>query len=105
MGAGSRRRIARRIIRPGATRKTAHLHIVIGHLEERDRHPRRVRAHGCRRVDHAVKGGDPAVIGPAHQKVADVHDETVGNVRHVDPGAAAAHDLQAAKGLLPFAGS
>ena len=45
-----------------------------------------------------MQGRDPAVVGPLGHEVAQVDDEGVGQVRHVEPAAVRRLDLQAAFG-------
>ncbi len=53
-----------------------------------------------RRVDHAVQGGNPAVVGPARHQVADVDDEAVRHDGDVHPLAFGVEHLQAAGAVL-----
>src|SRR3954447_7390423 len=64
MRAGGNNRIARRITRPGAARQRPNFHVVVRDKEKRDRHPVDAMADRFGRVDYAMQGGDPTIIGP-----------------------------------------
>ena len=74
--------------------------VVVGVIEERDRQPRPARRAAERRVHDAVHVRQPPVIGPAHQQVADVHDEALRRRGDIDPLAGARQDLQPAGDVL-----
>src|SRR5260221_9049355 len=74
--------------------------VVIGVLEEGDRQPLGRGSDVARRVYHAVHVRDPAIVGPAHQQVADIDDEIRRVGLDVDPGAVARQDLQPAGCVL-----
>ena len=50
----------------------------------------------ARRVDHPMKGGGPAVIGPPRHQLADVHHERSRHDRHLDPFPSLVAHLEAA---------
>ena len=84
--------------RPG--RQTLDQRVVVGVVEERDRQPRPPRRAAERRVHDAVHVRQPPVIGPAHQQIADVHDEALRRRGDVDPLAGARQDLKPAGHVL-----
>src|SRR5262245_2183809 len=47
-----------------------------------------------------MNGGNPLVVSPTHQKIADVNDEALIDNWHVRPIAAATKDLKSAGGVL-----
>ena len=68
-------------------------------MEEGDREPfGPVLA--SRRVDHAMEGRDPAVVGPARHHVADIDHERTGRRTDVDPLAIGGEGLQPARPVL-----
>src|SRR3984957_13219470 len=71
----------------------------IGILEEHQRDA--VARHGLHgRNAYAVQGGDPAIVRPPHQKIADVAAKAVARNMHVDPVAPAMLHLQAARHVI-----
>ena len=85
---GGDRRIPRRISGVGTygTGQGAHLDLGIDLLEDsRARGDGWKPGIGARRIDDPVQGGDPAVVGPASQQIADVDDERAGDERRLGP--------------------
>src|SRR5512143_1597248 len=85
VAARRRRRIFRRMRRIGATWQAGHPRVVVRVLEEHDRLAPTIGYAVLRRIDDAVQGRDPAVLGPARQHVPDVDDEAAGSMRYVEP--------------------
>ena len=100
MAARGRRRIFRRVGCVGAARQAGHRRVVVGVLEEHHRLAAALGGAIKRRIDDAMQGRHPAVVGPARQHVADIDDEAAGQMRHVEPRAVLALHLQAARPVL-----
>src|SRR5207244_9907695 len=65
----------RRVPSPALRGQTLDQRVVVGMAEERDRKARGTRAGGGRRIHDAVHVREPPIVGPAHEQIADVHDE------------------------------
>ena len=87
--------VARRIAGAGAAFQAGDLGLEIRIEEEGQR-----IAVPARRIDHPVHGRAEAVVGPAHQHVADIDQEHAGPVGRIDPFAVAGLDLKAADIVL-----
>src|SRR6516225_4927986 len=70
VSASGGRWVTRRISRAHAGFEAADLDVVIRHEEVSDRHAVDAAADFLGRVDHAMNGGNPLVVGPTHQKIA-----------------------------------
>ena len=68
MCTGADRRITRRIVRARAVLEAAHLGVVVGHEEERDRHSIYVVPDLLWRIHDAMDSRNPLIVGPSHQK-------------------------------------
>src|SRR5262249_36922152 len=90
------RRVSRRPLRGKALDER----IVVRMIEERDRESWAAPAVPERRVHHAMQVGQPAIVRPSHEQIADVDDEGRGRRRHVEPAAVARPDLQSARHVL-----
>src|SRR6266700_2532594 len=56
------------------------------------------------RIEHAMEGGDPPVVGPVHHEVADVDHEGVRHRFHIQPLALARLDLEPSRRVLDLEG-
>jgi hypothetical protein len=74
--------------------------VVVRVVEEGDGQPRSARAIGGGRVHDTVEVGQPAVVGPAHQQVADIHDELGRSGVDVDPVPGPGPHLEPARNVL-----
>src|SRR4029077_5811679 len=74
--ADAQRGVFRRIAGSGATRQAGDLRIEVGYGEEGDR-----VAFGAGAVDHPMRRGGEAVVGPTRHHVADVDHEAAGDRR------------------------